>query len=166
MHINRRGFVAGSLGGIATAGLSEPLIAKASIGNAGAAGSAEAAFLEAFAGPHDREKRLAFLDDDATVIVDDIPFPIDKSRYADHLDFHAASWTKVETAMDGVKSGDYGDGAIVSAYYNERGKPKDAGFRQRAGFVTAVCSRSDNGWRAINLHFSPLLSNILDASPS
>jgi hypothetical protein len=59
----------------------------------------------------------------------------------------------------------HGESGIVSAYFNQRGKPKDSGFRQRAGYVTAVCVNDAGRWRALGLHFGALAGNIIAASP-
>jgi hypothetical protein len=46
-----------------------------------------------------------------------------------------------------------------------RGKPKNTGFRQRHGVLTAVCYWDGQRWRGANLHTSTLLSHIYHASP-
>ncbi len=130
----------------------------------------EHAFRAAFATPKDTPgeiaaARLAFLNETALVIDSDVPFPLDRAGYADHLAFHAPHWERLEVQLIEVKTAVHGDTGIVSAYFNQRGKPKDAGFRQRPGYVTAVCARDGQGWRALGLHFGPLMANIMDASP-
>jgi ketosteroid isomerase-like protein len=130
----------------------------------------EAAFRAAFSTPADRPgeigaARLAFLHDAALVIDSDVPFPLQRADYADHLGFHAAHWERLEMQLLELKTVVHGDTGLVSAYFNQRGKPRDAGFRQRPGYVTAVCARSADGWKAIGLHMSPMMAQIIDASP-
>jgi ketosteroid isomerase-like protein len=134
----------------------------------------EAAFRAAFATPKDRPgdvaaARLAFLHEAALTIDSDVPFPLDRAGYADHLAFHAPHWERLEVQLIEVKAQVHGNTGIVSAYFNLRGKPRDAGFRQRPGYVTAVCTRdgADGGesWRALGLHMSPMMAQILQASP-
>jgi len=130
----------------------------------------EAAFRAAFATPKDRPgdvaaARLAFLHEAALAIDSDVPFPLDRAAYADHLGFHGPHWERLEVQLIEVKTQVHGSTGIVSAYFNQRGKPRDAGFRQRPGYVTAVCTRAANGWRALGLHMSPMMAQILQASP-
>lgn len=131
---------------------------------------AEAAFRRALAsgadGRFDVEARLAFLATDAVVVADDVPYPLDRAGYADHLRFARDQWDSVEIALTDVRVTGEGGTAVVSAFYNLRGKPKDAGFRLRPGYCTAVCTREAGGWRALSLHMAPLSAQILDASPS
>ncbi|WP_439533367.1 DUF4440 domain-containing protein [Polymorphobacter sp.] len=130
----------------------------------------EAAFRAAFATAKDKPgdiaaARRAFLHESALVIDSDVPFPLDRAAYLDHLGFHGPQWERLEVQLLEVKTATHGDTGTVSAYFNQRGKPKDAGFRQRAGYVTAVCTRDGGAWRAMGLHFGPLMANIIDASP-
>jgi ketosteroid isomerase-like protein len=125
----------------------------------------EQAVRAAFASP-DPAARLALLLDDAIVIDHDVPFPLDKAEYRDHAEFEAQAWERVETLFSQSQVAMHGDTAIFSAYFIQRGKPKNAGFRLRAGYCTAVCARTPDGWRVLGLHMSPLSSQIIDASPS
>lgn len=130
----------------------------------------DAAFLAAFKtaadAPGDTPRdRLGLLADTALVIDHDVPFPLDRAGYADHLAFHAAQWERVETRFHEMRSVVHGSTGIVSAYFIERGKPKGAGFRLRAGYCTAVCSLEAGRWRAIGLHLAPLSGQLIDASP-
>lgn len=111
------------------------------------------------------ERRLAFLADTAVIIDDDTPFVLDRPAYADHLAFHAGSWERFEWLPHGLAAAVHGDTGIVSTNYIERGKPKGAGFRLRAGYCTAVCVRQGDGWRAISVHMAPLSGQLIDASP-
>ncbi len=134
------------------------------------AATLEAAFRAAFAAAADQPRamaaeRLALLDDAALVIDHDIPFPLDRAAYADHLAFHGGSWARVETRLVDVRIAVHGNTGIASAYFMQRGKPVDSGYRLRAGYCTAVCARDARGWRALGLHLAPLAGQIIDASP-
>jgi hypothetical protein len=151
-------------GAMLVAGLS-PAFAATS-----AQGVPEQAFLAAFDVPADKPMagtaaRLAFLMEQALIIDHDAPFPMTKARYADHLAFRMASLQRSETRFHELRSVLHGNGAIVSAYFIERSKPKDAGFRLRAGYCTAVCTRVAREWKALSLHMSPLTGQVTDASP-
>ncbi|QMW23075.1 nuclear transport factor 2 family protein [Sandaracinobacteroides saxicola] len=131
----------------------------------------EAAFRAAFTAPADAPTALArarqdFLAEAALMIDHDVPFAMDRTAAADHLAFHAANWQRLEIILSQVTAQVHGETGIVSAFFNLRGKPKDAGFRLRPGFVSAVCTRTPAGWKALSLHLSPLAGQILDASPS
>jgi ketosteroid isomerase-like protein len=134
-------------------------------------GSPEPSFMAAFDAPIDKpdaavQARLAFLHDDAIVIDHDAPFPMTKAGYADHLGFHMANLQRAEVRFHELKTIMHGNNsAVISAYFIERSKPKDAGFRLRAGYCTAVCTRTATGWKALSLHMSPLTAQVTDASP-
>ncbi len=148
-----------------------PVVAQSAHAATGAApDTLEAAFRAAFAGAVDKPAqaavtRLAFLDDAALIVDHDAPFPMSKSGYADHLTFQMAALERSETRFYDVKVALHGNSGIVSAYFMERSKPRDAGFRLRAGYCTTVCNRSGEGWRALGLHLSPLIGQITDQSP-
>ncbi len=133
------------------------------------------AFRAAFSGQletkaSNRDAIAAFLHDEATIIVDDLPYPLDKSGFFDHHDFHEAGlWDKrtlsiIDLTADVYDTAD-GKAGLLFGRYNFRGKPADAGFRQRPGHVSATCVWDGEIWRALNLHFSPLFAQVLDASP-
>jgi hypothetical protein len=138
----------------------------------------KAAFYDAFSDwldttPKDSTKLLAFCRDNGTFVVDDLPYPLDKTGFADHCTFHEGdlwdarcfSIISLETHIHETQGNPAG---LVHGTYNLRGKPRNAGFRQRPGHFSAVCTWDADGnrWTALNVHFSPLLSQVLDASPS
>lgn len=121
----------------------------------------------------DAEALLAFCDDAGTFVVDDLPYPLDKSGFADHRSFHSDGlWERVKLAILSLNAKTYlserGSAGLVHGTYNLRGKPSNAGFRQRPGNFSAVCAwdAKSERWTALNIHFSPLFSQVLDASPS
>lgn len=133
------------------------------------AGGLKAAFLEVFAGSFDYGKIRNFIADNAVIVSHDVPFPLDKAGYVDHMAFHADLWEKRELIPEAVEAVVHGKGeqatGIVSCYFNERGKPKNAGFRQRPGYMTVTCAKTGNGWLAVGLHTSSLRAQIVNASP-
>lgn len=164
MTIERRDFLVASTLGAASLVAGGPLAAAAA---AQPASPAAAAFLAAHAGAFDQGRRLGFLLPEGMAVVHDVPFPLDHAAYADHLAFHAGSWDLLEFAPQGVETVMVSaENAIVSCFFLERGKPKDAGFRLRPGFATATCVLANGEWRALSVHFSSLRSQVLDASPS
>lgn len=154
-----------TIAGLAGAALAVPAAAAGDP----AAGELEAAFRTAFvtkvAGPFDPKPRLAFLAPDAIIVDHDVPFPLTAAAWADHLAFHAANWERHEWLPYDLTTRLHGDTGIVSCSYIERGKPKDAGFRLRAGTCAAVCGRDGGHWQAVGIALSPLASQITDASP-
>lgn len=126
----------------------------------------KATFMDVFSGVFDYEKITDFIADNARIVSHDIPFPLDKVGYVDHMQFHAELWESREFKPEAVEVRIHGKTGIISCYFTERGKPKDAGFRQRPGYMTVTCHRTNSGWQAIGLHTSSLLGQILAASPS
>lgn len=169
--VNRRDSAKLLAAGVLAAGvMSGPAGAEIASAEIGDAAALEAAFRAAFAAAAHEPRamataRLALLDDAALVIDHDIPFPLDRAAYADHLAFHAGSWARLETRLVDVRIAVHGSTGIASAYFMQRGKPVDSGYRLRAGYCTAVCVRDARGWRALGLHLAPLAGQIIDASP-
>lgn len=126
----------------------------------------KAIFVDVFSGPFDYKKIADFIADNALIVSHDVPFPFDKVGYVDHMHFHADLWESREFKPEAVQVKVHGKTGVISCYFNERGKPKDAGFRQRPGYMTITCHLTDNGWKAICLHTASLLSQIMGASPS
>lgn len=111
------------------------------------------------------ETRGDMLTDGAIVIDSDAPFLMRKPDHLDHLAFHRELWESREWAPYDLRSRTIGDGAFVSAYLLERGKPKGAGFRLQPLYATAVFVRTGAGWRALSLHLGSLRGQITDISP-
>jgi hypothetical protein len=135
----------------------------------GAAATLEKAFRDALVRSggtsFDPVPRLAFLAPEAIIIEHDVPFPMSVEDYADHLRFHAQHWERHDWIAYDLAVVLHGQSGIVTCNYAERGKPKNAGFRLRAGSCMAVCSWDRGAWRALGLSMSPLTAQILDASP-
>lgn len=116
-----------------------------------------------------KQQLLDFCSEDGTFICDDVPFPLDKEGFADHMTFHQEGlWDKRQWCPQPLNFTVKSNLGLISGAYNDRGKPRDSGFRQRPGFCTVVCAwdKETSKWLALNIHMSPLLSQVLDASPS
>jgi hypothetical protein len=123
------------------------------------------AALAVFEGKGTLDAFLDFFDDEALMVNEDIPFVLDKTAYRDHLGFLAASIDKLEWVLHKPAYLVIDGSAVVSAELTVRGKPKNAGFRQRHSVLTAVCHWDGKRWRGANLHTSTLLAHIHHASP-
>lgn len=126
----------------------------------------KARFVDVFSGPFNYEKIAEFIAGNALIVSHDVPFLFDKAGYVDHMQFHAELWESREFKPEAIEVKVHGKTGVISSYFTERGKPKDAGFRQRPGYMTVTCHLTDDGWRAISVHTASLLSQILSASPS
>lgn len=113
----------------------------------------------------DPATRTTMLAPTAIVIDNDAPVPMNAAEYADHLAFHAPLWESRALAPYDVSLRQVGDTGIATAYAMDRGKPKDAGFRIRPSYVTAVFARAGGNWQAIGLHVGPLNGQLIDISP-
>jgi hypothetical protein len=143
----------------------------------GVAASAIASPAEAKSVPTDEDLRQAFqalldpttreymMAEGAVVIDSDAPFPMSRAAYVDHLAFHRPLWEARAWHAYDIAAQRTGDTGIVTAYLMDRGKPKDAGFRIRPTYCTAVFARTGSGWRAIGLHLGPLSGQLTDISP-
>jgi hypothetical protein len=110
-----------------------------------------------------------FCAEHGSFIDEDLPFPLDKAGFVDHIQFHLSGlWDSMLWKPQKLSFAVHGGTGLVSGYFVLRGKPKHAGFRLRPGFCTVTCAwdTAASAWRALNIHLSPLRAQILDASPS
>ena len=117
------------------------------------------------------DAHYAFYDADAEILDEDYPWRMDKEEFIDHIGFHASGggkgmweffqWIPRET---NVKV--WGTTGHVSGFSTFRGKPRDAGFRQRFMGFTLTLHHADGGWKVVSWHQSVLLGRIQGASPS
>ncbi|MFQ3664861.1 MAG: nuclear transport factor 2 family protein [Sphingomonadaceae bacterium] len=114
----------------------------------------------------DPARRIAFLAEKALVVADDLPFPLSRAAYADHWAFTLDNVERLDWQVHGLEARVHNESGIVAMNHAVRLKPRNAGFRLRAGTTIAVCSRTSRGWRALSVHMSPLTAQILDASPA
>ena len=115
------------------------------------------------------ETTLNFFDDSALFVDEDNPFLLDKENFADHLAFHGSGlWESALWRSREERFQVFGTTGLVSCDFTFRGKPKDAGFRQRHGVCTVTCrwDATAGQWRGACLHLSTLLSHTNACSPS
>lgn len=125
--------------------------------------------LAAFGVPESRTEFLAFFDERAMFVDEDNPVPMDKAGFADHLNFRLSGvWESVALHPWNDVTKLFGSTGLVTGHFTLRGKPKNAGFRQRHGNFSLVCmwDSAKREWRGVKLHLSPLQSHIHHASPA
>ena len=108
-------------------------------------------------------------DDDAEILDEDYPWRMTKEEFRDHLDFHAGGnglWEHFKWLPREVNVKVWGTTGHVSGFATFRGKPRDAGFRQRFMGFTQTWYHAGGVWRQVCWHQSPLLGRIVGASPS
>lgn len=114
----------------------------------------------------DLDAFYATIHEDAVIIDEDIPFRLTKAGFKDHIDFHISGmWEGFSWQDRNPNFRVFGDTAMVASFATFRGKPVDAGYRQRHMTFTQGWHKFDEGWRLINWHQSPFDGHILEASP-
>jgi ketosteroid isomerase-like protein len=114
----------------------------------------------------DMETVFAAMDDDIVIYDEDIPWRFSKADMIDHLSFHAKVWDAFQWVPRELRFQTRGDTGIVSGFATFRGKPKDAGFRQRFMGFTQTWMRKGAGWTMLSWHQGPLNGQLDGASPS
>jgi ketosteroid isomerase-like protein len=104
----------------------------------------------------DMETFFAAMDDDIVIYDEDIPWRFSKADMIDHLSFHAKVWDAFQWVPRELRFQTRGDTGIVSGFATFRGKPKDAGFRQRFMGLTQTWMRKGTGWTMLSWHQGPL----------
>lgn len=155
---NRRDALTMIAAGAAAVGLSESALAQGATAEPAGLGDAFKRLLD----PATRESMLA----PAAIVIDnDAPLPMGRADYADHLAFHRPHWESRALVPYDITLRQIGETGIATAYVMDRGKPKNAGFRIRPSYVTAVFARAGGGWQAVGLHIGPLNGQLIDISP-
>ncbi len=105
--------------------------------------------------------------DDAMVIFDeDIPWRFSKSEFQDHILFHVPLWESFAWVPRELRFQVHGATGVVSGYSTFRGKPRDAGFRQRFTCFTQAWIPDGESWRMVSWQQGVLRGQIEGASPS
>tara|TARA_Y100000588_G_scaffold333859_1_gene372988 strand:+ start:1596 stop:1991 length:396 start_codon:yes stop_codon:yes gene_type:complete len=112
------------------------------------------------------DKLFKFMDSDIVIFDEDIPWRFNKDDFANHLSFHGDQWESFEWIPREVCFQKRGETAVVSGYATFRGKPKDAGFRQRFMGFTQTWQKIDGDFLLVSFHQGPLQGQIEGASPS
>lgn len=102
---------------------------------------------------------------------EDYPWRLNKPEFIDHIDFHASGggeglWEFFQWLPRELNVLVIGDTGHVSGFSTFRGKPRDAGFRQRFMGFTQTWVREGGAWKLLCWHQSVLAGRIDGASPS
>ena len=122
----------------------------------------------ALMGDGDMNEFFDFVADDALFIGEDSPLILDRDGLRDHIGFHQSGiWERVYFTFRDMSYDVYGQVGAISGNFQLRGKPTDAGYRQRDGMVSVTCYFDERSgkWNVIRCHFSSLLSAIYHSSP-
>lgn len=110
-----------------------------------------------------------YFHEESETLDEDYPWRMTKAEFMDHLDFHTRGkglWESFEWLPREVNTKVWGTTGHTSGFATFRGKPRDAGFRQRfMGFTQTWC-HANGRWMLYSWHQSPLLGRILHASPT
>lgn len=127
--------------------------------------SAYEAFIACLANA-DIEGFYAVIDDDVVILDEDIPYPLSKQGFQDHISFHGPqNWEGFLYKPREYKLAVQGDTGVIAGYSTFRGKPRDAGYRQRHMMFSQGWRKDGQGWRLVSWHQSPLDGHILGVSP-
>jgi len=108
----------------------------------------------------------AWFDKNCEVLDEDYPWRMNRAEFIDHIGFHSRDlWEFFEWIPREVKIQVRGTTGHVSGFSTFRGKPRDAGFRQRHMGFTITWFHDSSGWHLLSWHQSPLAGRILGASP-
>lgn len=110
----------------------------------------------------------AYFDEDSETLDEDYPWRMTKAEFIDHIGFHTRDklWEFFEWVPREVNVKSWGTTGHVSGFSTFRGKPRDAGFRQRFMGFTIAWHHAEGSWRVVSWHQSPLIGRIVGASPS
>ena len=106
------------------------------------------------------------MNDGMVIFDEDIPWRFSKADFVDHIDFHLPNWESFAWVPRELRFQVHGETGLVSGYATLRGKPKDAGFRQRFMGFTQTWIHQGGGWSLLCWHQGPLHGQIDGASPS
>lgn len=111
----------------------------------------------------------AYFDENSETLDEDFPWRMSKAEFIDHLNFHTKGkglWESFEWIPRELSVKVWGTTGHVSGFATFRGKPRDAGFRQRFMGFTITWYHANGAWRLASWHQSPLLGRIDGASPT
>jgi hypothetical protein len=110
--------------------------------------------------------------DEADILDEDYPWRMTKAEFVDHIAFHATSnggkglWEFFQWVPRELHFLVVGQTGHVAGFSTFRGKPRDAGFRQRFMGFTLTWTFVDGKWQLLCWHQSVLGGRIAGASPS
>ncbi len=106
------------------------------------------------------------MDDEMVIFDEDIPWRFSKAEFQDHIVFHVALWESFAWVPRELRFQVHGETGIVSGFSTFRGKPRDAGFRQRFMCFTQAWVPDGESWRMVSWQQGVLKGQIDGASPS
>jgi ketosteroid isomerase-like protein len=160
---SRRGALAASAAGVAA--LSGTEAVQASDHDTSEFQAAFRTFVQTLA-TGDLDAFYATIHDSAVIFDEDIPFRLTKAGFKDHIDFHIGGlWEGFSWQDRNPNFRVYDNTGLVASFATFRGKPVDAGYRQRHMAFTQGWHKFEEGWRLVSWHQSPFDGHILEASP-
>jgi ketosteroid isomerase-like protein len=115
----------------------------------------------------DLDAFYSWIHDEVVIYDEDIPFRLSKADFVNHIEFHSRGlWEFFEWVPRELRFQGWGDAGVVSGYAIFRGKPKDAGFRQRFMGFSQTWVREGGKWQLVCWHQGPLHGQLDGASPS
>ena len=106
------------------------------------------------------------MDPEIVIFDEDIPWRFSKRDFEEHIAFHVPNWESFAWVPREMRYVVKGTTGIVSGFSTFRGKPKDAGFRQRFMAFTQTWAYEGGEWKMLIFHQTPLHGQIDGASPS
>ena len=107
------------------------------------------------------------MDDGMVIFDEDIPWRFSKADFQNHIDFHTGGlWESFEWVPREMRYQRYGETGVVSGFSTFRGKPRDAGFRQRFMCFTQTWVAGGDGWKMVAWQQGVLQGQIEGSSPS
>jgi hypothetical protein len=104
--------------------------------------------------------------DEARLVDEDVPFLGSKDDFKKHIEWHVSGiWEAFEWKPRHPRFTQTDSTGAVVGYSTFRGKPIDAGYRQRHMFFSQGWSKVEGKWLMINWHQSTLDGHILGISP-
>ena len=119
----------------------------------------------------DLDRYFDYFDEDSETLDEDYPWRMNKADFIDHINFHAAGggpgmWEYFEWVAREVNVKVWGETGLITGFSTLRGKPHDAGFRQRFMAFSMTWRHADGRWILVGWHQSMLAGQIAGASPS
>ena len=103
---------------------------------------------------------------DAVLMDEDLPFPVEREAYEDHIGFHVSGiWSEFSWHPFSETFLDEGDSGVVVGFAMFRGKPVDAGYRLRPMIFSQCWAREDGEARLVAWHLSPVVGHVSEQSP-
>ena len=115
---------------------------------------------------------FAYFHADSDTLDEDYPWRMTKDEFIDHIAYHATSnvgqglWEFFQWIPRECNFVVVGTTGHIAGFSTFRGKPRDAGFRQRFMGFTLTWALDGGSWKVLCWHQSVLQGRISGASPS